>query len=104
MPKTTSKRTSRRSRRPAAAGVAAAAAGPANAVAALYLPIDEAARIAGVTRSFMEREIEQGRLPAIRDVGLKVHRADLEAWRGQPVAEAKTTTRVRAARAGATPA
>jgi len=43
--------------------------------------------------------IAEGRLPAIRDVGLKVHRDDLAQWRGQPVAAAPAVKKA-AARAG----
>jgi hypothetical protein len=66
----------------------------------LYIPIDQAATLAGVSRTFMEREITEGRLPAIRDVSLKVHRDDLAHWRGQPVAAAPAPKKA-AARAGA---
>jgi excisionase family DNA binding protein len=65
----------------------------------LYIPLEQAAALAGVSRSFMEREIAEGRLPAIRDVGLKVHRDDLAQWRGQPVAAAPAVKKA-AARAG----
>lgn len=93
-------------RRPATPRPAAAAAAQQPG-STLYITLDQAAQMTGVSRSFLEREIAAGRLPAIRDVSLKIHRADLEAWRGQPVtvtAAAPPKKSVRGAGAAATAA
>jgi excisionase family DNA binding protein len=110
MPRNTKKTPARpaKARQTASSRATAAAAAPEQVgiAATMYITLDEAARLTGVSRSFLEREIASGRLPAIRDVALKVHRNDLDAWRGAPVSEPVEQRKrpARAAGAGATAA
>jgi excisionase family DNA binding protein len=43
----------------------------------MFLTLDEAAELTGLTRTFLERLIHDGKLPAIRDKNVKVRRTDL---------------------------
>ena len=43
----------------------------------MFLTLDEAADLTGLTRTFLERLIHEGKLPAIRDRFVKVRRTDL---------------------------
>jgi len=47
--------------------------------ATLYLTIDEAAAVSGLSRAFLRRMIGNGTLAAIKDRGWKIRRKDLEA-------------------------
>lgn len=44
----------------------------------LFLTLDEASAFSGLSRSFLRRLIRDGKLAAVRDVSLKVSRANLE--------------------------
>jgi excisionase family DNA binding protein len=43
----------------------------------MFLTLDEASALTGLTRTFLERLIAEGKLPAIRDRFVKVRRTDL---------------------------
>ena len=44
----------------------------------LFVTLQEASAVTGLSQAYLKRQIENGKLPAVRDVGWRIRRKDLE--------------------------